>query len=228
MRFSFGCLRTTISLLALFTIQAAARAQVVAYDNGLPTLTSGNDMSAYIQAQDFSLTSATMLNGVRFWSSEGSPSAYRSSLSWWIYADNGGTPGQVLAAATTSAVTRTDTGRTTEFDGTTYSEFLNEFSLPDLSLAAGSYWLGLHNGAPDDISGADMFWAPTEPNSTTVGHEDFSPFDGGFAASGGEHAFQLSGVTAVPEPGTAALAAAGGLLPLAGAILRRRRRKQQP
>ncbi len=227
MRFSFGFLRIALALLVLLTAPAARAQVVTTFDNGLPQLAPGNDMSFFIQAEDFSLTSATVLNGVRFWSSEASPSAYRGSLTWWIYANNGGTPGQVLATATTSAVTRTDTGRTTFIEGTAFSEVLNEFSLPDVSLASGSYWLGLHNGAPDDISGTDMLWSPAAANNTVAGREDVFPFGDSFTSTdnGAEHAFQVSGITAVPEPGTVALAV-GGVLPLAGAAIRRKRHKR--
>ena len=95
----------------------------------------------------------------------------------------------------------------------------NSFRLnAPLALAAGTYWLVLHNGSPSDFGDPNEFlWATTDANKSFGGHESFgpgSPWTGNYH----EHAFR---VTAVPEPAQVLMLLAGGAL-----LLGLRRRQQ--
>jgi hypothetical protein len=180
----------------------------------------GDEMAHWIQAEDFTFGSATTLTDVRFWSVD--RGGYNGSVTWSIYADDAvsNQPGSLLFRGNTVPVT-TDLG-TFGFQGIGHQELQNDFSVGSIVLAAGKYWLGLHNGLLSEDSIGQYYWKTTSDNSTTRGKEDITPFDvGGWDSTDLEHAFVLfSNVAAVPEPGVPALLATG----LAAFGFRRHRR----
>jgi hypothetical protein len=176
-------------------------------------------MTQWIQAEDFTLATAAKITDVHFWSVEGQ-SSYQGSVSWGFYSNVGGVPGALIASGNTSAVTRTATGNSLFFG----TEFLNDFDILPVSLAAGSYFLGLHNGLSSVDSRSEYYW---ETQSTSVGangQEDVSPFGvGSWFDNGHEHAFYLTGeatTNPVPEPSSIALV---GLAMCGIGIARRRK-----
>jgi len=204
----------------LFVLAVAGRAHAAPffYDNGAPNQANGNEMTAWIQAEDFLLGSSTTLTGVRFWDVEQAPS-YQGSITWQIYDDGGGMPGTSLYSGTASPI-HSATGNVLFFG----NEFQNDFGLPNIALGAGTYWLALHNGPLTTMNRLEFYWETTDPNSTLSAQEDPAPFIEDWSSNGQEHAFQLFGETgaaAVPEPTTMLLVGTG----LAAAI-RQRRRKQ--
>lgn len=186
----------------------------VIVDNGAPDHQNGNNMGFAWQADDFTLGTATSLSDFTFWSLEAA-GAYRGSISWQILADNGGVPSSlILASGATNSVARSLVGSYLGLD-----EYTNGVGLGSLSLAAGTYWLVLHNGSPGNLGDPNEFYWETAGANATVG--GMESFDAGMTWTGNfsEHAFQIS---AVPEP-EMALMLSGGLL-LLGVAYRRGRK----
>ena len=165
------------------------------YDNGGPDQLNGNEMTEWLQAEDFTLSADSTLTSVNFWDIEATRGAsYQGEIDWVLYADAGGQPGASFAsgAAVGAAVTRT-------FIQSCVLGFYDEYSLsfnisPGVPLTAGTtYWLGLHNGPLTFTTYSSFYWETTAFNGTYTGLEDDAPFDGGWADNFNEHAFNLGG-----------------------------------
>jgi hypothetical protein len=201
---------------ALCCMHGAHAAGPVVFDNGPSDHISGNNMGFALQADDFTLGGEAVLESIVFTSAEAS-GAYRGSIWWAVMGNEGGMPGATtLASGSQSSVLRTSLG---QFDGLT--EYSNSFRLnAPLQLAAGTYWLVLHNGSPTDFGDPNEFlWASAAANKSYGGAESFGP---GAAWTGNfnEHAFRVS---AVPEPAQLLMLLAG-----CGAVFGLRRRQPLP
>jgi hypothetical protein len=194
-------------------------AGTVVYDNGAPNQQSGNEMTEWVQSEDFTLAQTTTITGVNFWTIEFG-SGYAGSIWYSIYTDNGGQPSVATPVAgdfsQAADLTRNATGNIVS---DIFTEYAFSFNIqPFVALAGQTYWLALHNGALDNTDRAEVYWETTNPNATATGHEfDLTADGGSWFDNGDQHAFQLT----VPEPATLALFGAG----LIGLGLMRRRQK---
>jgi hypothetical protein len=199
-------MRRGVVLLALVIALTPAFAGVV-YDNGGPHGQTGNEMTRWIQADDFLLAVPTTLTDVSFWSFE-ADDAYQGSIFWQIYSDNAGNPGSVLFSGSATPARTSDPAATC--CGFPIG-MRNDFSVGSVALSGGTrYWLGLHNGPLSTRDRLEFYWSGTNPNSTLGGHEDQAPVPGGWNDNLRQHAFNLSGeATGVPEPASLLLVGAG-------------------
>jgi len=169
----------------------------ILYDNGGPNQQDGNEMTQWIQAEDFNLSADSTLMTVNFWDIEApGGAAYQGEIDWTLYADAGGMPGAAFAsgAAVGGDVTRTFIqGGVLGF----FDEYSDSFIIsPGVALTAGTtYWLGLHNGPLTFTTRSEFYWETTNFNGTFTGHEDQAPFDGVWFDNAQEHAFNLEGTT---------------------------------
>jgi hypothetical protein len=200
----------------LFAGLASSAGAGIVVNNGLPNQSGGSDMNEFLEADDFTLGAAsTSLNLVRFWSLQSAASDYAGSIEWSIRQDAAGTPGAVSDAGSA-----TPTGVATGNTAFGFNEFRYEFAIPSI-LAAGTYWLVLHNGPSSSQLGTDFYWEWSNGDAGNSQSFDLPTnppqgWTGNFA----ELAFQLEGPGGqrVPEPATIILVGAG----LAAMMMRRR------
>ena len=205
----------------------AHAAPVTLWNNGGPATTTqgGSIMSSYLQAANFTTSFATNLSSASFWSLE-TGSSYAGSITYSILGNASGfpngSPDENLVFASGSVVpTRTDTLAT----ALGLNVFQYDFALAVTNLAAGTYWLALHNGALSaGADEAEFYWAFSDAIATNGGAPDdqersLFPLDPTWGTSQAEHAFLIAGERlverAISEPGTpllVTLAAGLGLI----------------
>ena len=156
-------------LLAVSSVHAG-----LIYDNGAPDASNGNEMTNWIQAEDFTLGAAATVTDVRFWAiGIQEPGSYQGSITWSLYADAAGQPGGLLYRNLVTPSRMFD--HAVDFG----SSYQYDFSVGSLNLAAGTYWLGLHNGPLSTTDRLDLYWETTAGNLTATGSEDEASFDDG-------------------------------------------------
>lgn len=168
----------------------------VLYSNGtVDGNTNAFDISSgYVVADTFSLSAASNLSGVTFDSWD----AYANDVTavdWTIFSGSGtgatGPTGTVVASGVQSLITSTTSLLT---NSQFYVVEANTFTLANLNLAAGTYWLELANATT--TSGADVYWDVNSTGSSLA----WSNAPGTIGAV--SNSFQVTGA-AVPLPGAA-------------------------
>ena len=190
-------------ILFVFASVLSCSAAVV-YDNGGPNGDGANEMTGWLEAEDFRVANSTHITGMRFWTMESDGSSFYGSFAWSILSDIDGLPGTTLASGF-STPTRTAQGALSCCDG--YGRVQNDISVSFDVEAGTTYWLSLHNGPlSNDSFFGNVYWETTNPNACGLYQYLIFP---GWYSTGMEHAFALSTDTAVPEPGTWALLSSG-------------------
>lgn len=222
------------AMVIVLTLATFAHATTIVYNNGGPNQQNGNEMTQWIQSEDFTLTQTVRVTDVHFWDLELPNSGYQNEIDWWITPDNNGFPNMgaalLFGANLGAGVTRTQlNGGQCNILGQ-FCEFSDDFTFagPGIVLTAGTYHLALHNGPPSFNSRSEFYWETTNGNGTQTGLEcdlqsisDCTTGNGSdFSNNGQEHAFYLTGTTGVPEPSTLMLMGTG-LLCAVGAFRRK-------
>jgi hypothetical protein len=184
--------------------QAAPLIWPVIFDNG-PAVGGGSEATEWIQANDFTLVTDSVITAITFLTIEFTdpPDVYAGSVYIAIYNHDTATDAldssglifeTVLNPTRTFFVPTTTPGQ----DMFRYHAIVPAF---DLELAAGTYWLALHNGPMSNTARADWYWARTFDDPSGRGAlADRAPFDGAWADTGYEHAFLLEDHVHRPVP----------------------------
>ncbi len=183
------------------------------YDNGPANFFDGNEMTAWLQSEDFMLNGNAVANGATFCllnTLVGSNNAnWDGSLQWYIFNDSGGQPGAIHASGNAQNIVITFAGTINGFD---HYGVAFDFGQNVALTGSTQYHLGLHMAA-DYNSRDELYWGTTNYNATQTGWESSGGTMNNWFNNGQEHCFTL-----VPTPSTAALLGLGGL-----AAVRRRR-----
>jgi PEP-CTERM motif len=205
-------------LLSLALGAVSLRAGTIV-DAGPPT---GQGITIVTQriADDFVLSGSADINQINFWYS-GLHLADLSTVSWGIYGNSGGQLNALLAGGTTAPTTSTSA-----YAGIYFAQF----TIPDLVLSTGTYWLELHAGTSlADNTATPVGWATSNETApyAALRDGDFVPLVDHITTAGiQQYAFQLAGPggggSATPEP-SAMLLCGGGLAALALVVRRKLR-----
>ena len=203
------CLGLVALILQLGTVAMAD----TLFDNGGPaTLASdqgGSSMSDFKQADNFSLSTLSSLTGIRFWDQETRDgSSYLGSISWEILGDNAGAPGTTSYASGSATPTRTTAGVVLGFQ-----QYQNDFSINVPNLAAGTYWLVLHDGPLSSTNFLDFYWSWNDqggqgPGGDAMEYDLTAGGSGLWNSNSADKAFAVYG-SQVPEPGSMLLLGTG-------------------
>ncbi|HRJ49310.1 MAG: hypothetical protein KF787_08170 [Phycisphaeraceae bacterium] len=203
--------RSPILACLVFAASAPLASAEPVFSNGPADLASGSgrEMSAWIQADDFLLTSDTALTGASVqWFTLGGLGPWDRTIDWYVFSDRQGKPGDLVASGGALNVL-------SEFDGAAaYSWYTTtfDFDTPVPVFASRRYWFGLHFAS--DFDRDDLYWADSTEGSMSSTHESLGgSMNNWIDVSGKDRAFSL-----IPSPG---VVPAVGMLALA--VIRRGR-----
>lgn len=203
------------ALVVSVTVLASPVAQAdVLYDNGPDTLAGSWQINfSPAVANSFALSGDSILTGVNFstWLTAGD-NAY--TVDWTILNGSPGSGGTPLYSGPNASLTflsQTASGLYLPYN---YDVDEETFALPNIDLAAGTYWLELQNEVTEDgnqpafwglSAGSSAIWDSWLGNITAAPSSNDCTFLAGVTPCG--DSFQILGrsATAVPEPSSLAI-----------------------
>lgn len=200
------------AIVMAFGASSPAAAAII-YDNGGPDLATGhsdvatgNEVTKWVEAEDFSVASSTTLAGAHFWTLENS-SSWDGTLTWYVFANVGGLPGSApLETGSGVNVARTATGN--EHFGEIEYAYSFDLDTPVALVGGTDYWFALHLSSDFDSDG--IFWETTSSGLGANGAQSEGGTFVNWIGNGRQHAFNLTNeTTAVPEPSTLVMLGAG-------------------
>jgi hypothetical protein len=213
-------LASRIGCVLGLALPLCASADTLLYDNGADLGLFGplDSINTFHQVtDDFTLSSAATLERIVFSEDVLEPSSapvlQPTAVAWCI----GASQFSSSVACGTGTISPSATGRSSG----SVTNFSSSFGLPNVAVAAGSYWLTLGSGSTDD-GGHNTYWS-VSATSGTAQLQGFAPAIPGISDLNNEASFQIYGtLTSVPEPGSFGLVGSG--LVGCAAIARRRNR----
>jgi hypothetical protein len=202
-----------VAVAGLLAVAAGANANIVKFDGGAPDFANGNEMTQWLQAEDFILDGDNVLKGGDYvWLDTGFGAGWDGQLQWFVFNNSGqNLPDGVVSSGNAGDLATTFLG---VFNG--FEFYQTKFSFGQAVPVTGGtrYWLGLHASA--DYAGRDeIYWGTTAAGFGKTGAESQYGTMNNWFSNGTQHSFRLQGV---PEPASIALLTLGAI-----AALRRRR-----
>jgi hypothetical protein len=192
---------------ALLALTSLCHASII-FDNGGPNNgDSGNETTAWVQADNFSIAGgSTVLGGGVYIGFEGSFADWDGTFDYFFFADAAGSPGGQLASGSAAPVT-SDTGIPTCCGNAILFQFnLND---PFIAAAGTTYWLGIHLSTNFDRD--EIYWLT---NALGNGNESNGGTFNNWFNNGQDRAFYLTDAAEIPEPATVSLLGLGLLAAL--------------
>lgn len=156
-----------------------------AFLSAYPDLLSGHEVTGSLIYEDFHLAVETTITGFRIWTLEDGD-AWRGYMDYAIHVQSDGLPGVILHSAVV-VPERAATGRSIDFGGRSYDEYVYEFSLAfPLRREPGTYWVSIHM---HETCGTNLgvYW-----ESGTPGYASEAIRDPGCDGSNGIYSGQLA------------------------------------
>jgi len=201
-------MKFTLALLSLLACAIVAQAGII-YTTGSPSPgNGGNETTQWVQTHEFSIAGGASVAGggvyVGFFNGVGS---WDGIFSYYIFADNSGSPGTVLTSGSAQNVSVTDTGIAWCCNGNSYL-FSFDLQSPFAAGAGVPYWFGIHLSS--DYNRDEIYWTANASGNSY--ESDGGTFDNWYNNSN-NRVFFLSdtaqGGSAIPEPSTTAMLALG-------------------
>jgi hypothetical protein len=198
-RLSSSLFAAIFGMLMLFAGYAGAS---TIYSSGSPNFVGpGVDLGLGVAAESFTLSTTTTIRGAQFYTYGTLQYFWDRTLNYFFFRNNGGFP----AASPLFSGFSPPSTQTPLADGVTLFSF--DLITP-VTLAPGTYWLGIQTDGP--LDGAGLAWDAT---TTPYAQASAWAMRGNFtqwSLQGSQLAFSLSDTPLVaPEPATAAITAIG-------------------
>lgn len=192
--------------LLTFLLSPAADATTIVFDNGGPLGGSNaGDATAFVEADDFSVSSATNISGGAVYiESQLGLFDWDGTFEYFFWSSVPSFPGVLLDSGVGTNLVLTDTA-IPDFDGTDVIKML-EFDLatPFTAAPGTTYYFGIHLGSTYDLNWIGWSSAALFQNQVASAGGTFD----NWMSIGKGAAFYLEG-TVVPEPSTALLLGLG-------------------